>query len=67
VIVEAAVCPKCKVTVWSRHGHDMRFCSCGYCFIDGGRGYTRMGFGGDEWPKPWEKPEMIQLEVPEPK
>ncbi len=65
MIVDAIICPKCKATVWSRYGHDMRYCGCGYCFIDGGREYSRVGYGGDGWPEPWEKPQMVKLDVPE--
>lgn len=38
-------CPRCKERIWSRHRHDFRRCSCNYCFVDGGRDYTRMGWG----------------------
>lgn len=23
----------------------MRYCGCGYCYVDGGREYTRVGYG----------------------
>ncbi len=67
MIVDAIICPKCKATVWSRYGHDMRYCDCGYCYIDGGRDYLpRIGYGGSkEWPGPWEAPQMVKLDVPE--
>ncbi len=61
--VEAVRCPRCADEVWSRHRHDMRYCKCGYCFIDGGRHYSRVGYGGDGFQQPWQKPEMIELEV----
>lgn len=38
-------CPKCKDQIWSRHRHDCRSCKCGYCYIDGGRDYLRVGYG----------------------
>lgn len=44
VKVEAIKCKDCQDIVWSRHRHDMRYCKCGKCFIDGGRHYTRVGF-----------------------
>jgi len=44
--VKAIRCLDCGETVWSRHRHDLRFCSCGKCGIDGGRDYTRtLGVG----------------------
>lgn len=43
--VAAIECPRCQEQVWSRHRHDFRHCKCGYCFIDGGRDYTRTGYG----------------------
>lgn len=63
MIVDAILCPKCDKHVWSRYRHDCRDCPCGYCFIDGGRVYTRIGWGGPKWPEPWEKPEVGKLEV----
>lgn len=38
MIVKAIVCRKCKDAVFSRTRHDMRWCSCGSCAIDGGQG-----------------------------
>lgn len=38
-------CPICGDQIWSRHTHDMRYCSCEYCFVDGGRAYLRYGWG----------------------
>lgn len=38
-------CPRCDEKIWSRHGHDFRYCGCGYCFVDGGRNYLRTGHG----------------------
>jgi len=42
--VSAIVCLKCQDLLWSRSRHDFRQCSCGACFIDGGREYTRIGY-----------------------
>lgn len=42
--VSAIICPKCKDLIFSRAGHDLRRCSCGDCFIDGGFEYQRVGF-----------------------
>lgn len=43
-------CPECGESIWSRHRHDMRWCSCGYCAIDGGREYIKVSFSGDKVP-----------------
>lgn len=59
--VEAIECPVCADIVWSRYTHDMRYCRCGYCFIDGGRSYARWGFGSEEVPRPWPIPQFLVL------
>lgn len=41
-------CPRCHDEIYSMHRHDFRWCSCHYCFIDGGRDYLRYGFGDYE-------------------
>lgn len=38
-------CPFCTELIFSMHGHDFRYCSCKYCFVDGGRKYFRYGWG----------------------
>lgn len=43
--VSGICCPRCLSHVWSRHRHDMRYCPCEYSFVDGGRDYTRVGYG----------------------
>ncbi len=35
-ILSAIECPSCKDILYSRAHHDMRFCSCHSCAIDGG-------------------------------
>lgn len=42
--INAIQCPKCEDIVYSRHRHDLRWCSCNSCYIDGGFDYTRIGF-----------------------
>lgn len=54
--VEGIQCPSCGDKVWSRHRHDMRYCSCRYCYIDGGRDYLRYGSEGT-------RPEIVSIEV----
>lgn len=42
--IKARRCPLCKDLIFSRTRHDMRKCSCGAIFVDGGFDYLRMGF-----------------------
>ena len=62
--VKGIECPQCLQRIWSRYRHDCRSCFCGYCFVDGGRSYTRVGWGGPEWPEPWTPPLTLKLLVP---
>lgn len=65
ITVRGIQCPHCLEPIWSRHGHDFRYCFCGYCFIDGGANYTRVGFGWEgELGKTQVPPKSIDLEVP---
>lgn len=59
--IDAIECPVCADIVWSRYTHDMRYCRCGYCFIDGGRSYTRWGFGNENVTRPWPIPQFLVL------
>lgn len=36
VEIRASICPVCKETIYSRAHHDMIWCSCGACALDGG-------------------------------
>lgn len=45
ITVTGILCPKCEEFIWSEHAHDMRRCSCKYCFVDGGPWYLRFGYG----------------------
>lgn len=45
-------CPICKDKIYSRARHDLRSCSCGYCFIDGGFDYNRIGNTEGGYPPP---------------
>lgn len=62
--VEGIECPHCLQNIWSRHRHDFRYCFCRYCYVDGGRDYTRVGYGGPDWPEPWQHPLSVLIEVP---
>ena len=53
-------CAACKDEIWSRHGHDFRYCKCGNTFVDGGRNYLRYGYEPGA-----ERPEVVELEVPD--
>jgi hypothetical protein len=61
--IQGIECPLCKQKIWSRHRHDMRYCQCGYCFVDGGRDYLRFGYGGEDYPKPTKLPKMIKIRI----
>ena len=41
--VKAITCSECGDTIYSRARHDMRWCSCGRLFVDGGFDYLRLG------------------------
>lgn len=49
--VDGIRCPMCQEDIWSRNQHDLRWCKCGYCYVDGGREYLRVGWGGPNWAK----------------
>lgn len=40
-------CPVCLDELYSIHRHDFRWCTCDYCFVDGGLDYLRYGWGID--------------------
>ncbi len=42
--VQTITCPKCGDEIYSRAGHDFKYCSCKLVFIDGGLDYTRIGY-----------------------
>lgn len=65
MIVHGILCPMCGDELWSRHRHDFRRCKCRYCYVDGGRDYLRMGFGGADFEEPWIVPSTIEIEVGE--
>ena len=41
-------CPNCKDQPVSRHRHDLNYCRCGSCYVDGGTDYGRIGYE-DGW------------------
>lgn len=49
MIVDALKCLKCNDVIWSRHRHDMRWCSCKTVAIDGGRDYTKILGNRENW------------------
>lgn len=57
--VACIICSACGDRVWSRHRHDMHHCACAKSFIDGGRDYTRIGYGPDTDP-----PRVTRMRVP---
>jgi hypothetical protein len=62
-IVTGIKCPKCKDFIWSRHRHDYRSCTCGYCQVDGGQDYLKIGYGYDVSEEKWEIPTISTREV----
>lgn len=40
--INSIKCPECKDIIYSRTRHDLRHCSCGKCFIDGGFDFIRV-------------------------
>lgn len=55
-------CPKCKDKIYSDSVHDFKYCSCGYCFVDGGYDYLRCGWeSGDKAPKTVKRPNVKKL------
>lgn len=37
-------CLVCEDIIFSEYRHDFKACTCGHCFIDGGKDYLRYGF-----------------------
>lgn len=62
---DGAQCPMCKEKIFSEYRHDMRYCSCGYCYVDGGLSYLRMGWGGDKFEQPWVIPKTVRRRINE--
>lgn len=60
---EGIKCPKCWDCLYSSFTHDFRRCFCGYCFVDGGKSYQRIGWGGKEWGNTsiFEQPPKIRI------
>lgn len=44
IVVGAVHCLRCDDVIWSKYRHDFHYCSCGACFVDGGRDYFRAGY-----------------------
>lgn len=61
--VSGLECPNCKQRIWSRHRHDFRYCFCSYCFIDGGRDYTRWGYGWEDGTATAGIPKSIRINM----
>ena len=50
-------CKKCGETIVSKHRHDMRWCKCGACAIDGGRDYCKITGNESDF-------EIVRVELP---
>ena len=57
--VSALKCLRCGDVVFSRARHDMRFCSCGNCAIDGGFEYCKCTA------EHMDRIEPIQIDLPD--
>ncbi len=44
IIRNAIRCKKCGEVIESKNVHDMKFCKCGCCSVDGGTLYLRRSF-----------------------
>ena len=49
MLIDIIECKKCKDIIYSRCRHDMRWCSCGSCAIDGGFDYYRIIGNREDW------------------
>lgn len=62
--VQGIQCPYCDEKIWSKYRHDFHYCSCGYCFVDGGRDYLRNGYGLPFLKeKDWIPPPIVRIRV----
>jgi hypothetical protein len=52
--VQAIRCPTCGDTIYSRARHDLRSCTCGEIYIDGGFDYIRIGWQTGAPPEPFK-------------
>lgn len=59
-------CPRCWDNIYSLSRHHMKYCFCGYCYVDGGMDYVRCGWGGGpEFPgdeKKYGSPVTVQFD-----
>lgn len=39
-------CPYCNESIFSTHRHDIQYCECGKCMVDGGMHYLRRSMAG---------------------
>lgn len=44
VIQQGLHCLVCEDEIFSEYTHDFKECTCGNCFVDGGKSYFRYGF-----------------------
>ena len=58
ILVGALQCSVCNDIIYSRAGHDFRECSCGSCFVDGGREYFRGGFDPE-----YDEPKSLKIKI----
>lgn len=55
---DGVMCLSCGDSIYSKHVHDFKYCSCKKVFVDGGYDYLRYGYENKELVKivpKWEK------------
>ena len=51
ITYNALRCKNCNDTIESTFRHDFKYCSCGDCFVDGGKDYIRHGCPSTKTPE----------------
>lgn len=61
--IRAIKCPECGDIIYSRHNHDMMYCSCGKTFIDGGPGIKKKKSSPGIWRTNGELENILKIEL----
>lgn len=48
IIRNAIRCTRCGSVIESEHVHDLKWCACNSCAVDGGKNYLRRGWRGEK-------------------
>lgn len=49
IVRNSAKCLDCNTEIESTHRHDLKSCSCGNVFVDGGKDYLRRVYMNENW------------------